>query len=260
MKIMSFHYHMGIDFDSPVNDHSFLLRCFPCTDGRQQVVDLDYDISPSDSLSESFDNFGNRCIAGCTRAPHLRLGIDVHGVVKTGISGKVPVMDDYREHIFRYATELTKADEDIAEAAGTLQEEDVLSMSDKIMSFLGDRITYTANVTGINTTAAESFALGMGVCQDYSHIMLAMLRSCGISCRYVVGMIPGEGLSHAWVEVRSGDSWYGFDPTNIQRVGDGYIKMSHGRDYNDCVINKGFFYGDARQKQVISVRVTEMEQ
>ena len=260
MKVMSFHYHLGIEFGSPVHDHSFTLRCIPQSDERQQIKKLDFAVSPSNKLSESFDDFGNKCITGCTKVEHQKFEIDVCGVVKTGTKDSVAVADDYREHIYRYATDLTQADDNIKTAAAGFKGKDELALAEEVMAFLKRHMVYTQNVTDICTTAAESFAMGAGVCQDYAHIMLAMLRYRGVSARYVVGMIPGEGASHAWVEVRSGEAWYGFDPTNDTKVGDGYIKISHGRDYNDCVINRGFFYGDGRQRQVVSVKVTEMEQ
>ena len=62
--------------------------------------------------------------------------------------------------------------------------------------------------------------LGCGVCQDYSHIMIALCQMSRIPARYVVGMLMGEGLSHAWVEIYDGGAWRGIDPTNHTIVGD----------------------------------------
>ena len=87
--------------------------------------------------------------------------------------------------------------------------------------------------------------------------MLALLRLRGIPCRYVTGMIPGEGRSHAWVEVQSLGGWYGFDTTNLCSCAGEYIKLSHGRDARDCAINKGVFRGSANQISEESVIVTE---
>ena len=99
--------------------------------------------------------------------------------------------------------------------------------------------------------------LKKGVCQDYAHILIALLRMMRIPARYVVGMMIGEGFSHAWVEMEADGRWYGLDPTNDVLVGENYIKISHGRDYNDCIVNKGVFTGMASQKQDISVIVCE---
>ena len=102
-------------------------------------------------------------------------------------------------------------------------------------------------------------ALGKGVCQDYSHILLSLCRMEGIPCRYVVGMLIGEGASHAWVEICSEGRWIALDPTNNLVVDDQHIKISAGRDYQDCIINQGIFTGQTRQTQQILVSVKETE-
>lgn len=83
---------------------------------------------------------------------------------------------------------------------------------------------YVTGSTQIHATAEEALKLGEGVCQDYAHIMLSLLRIEGIPCRYVVGIMQGEGASHAWTEVLCNGYWYGFDPTNNKLVDDEYIK------------------------------------
>lgn len=111
--------------------------------------------------------------------------------------------------------------------------------------------------TAIQTTAEEAMALGMGVCQDYSHILLSLCRMEHIPSRYVVGMLIGEGLSHAWVEICDNGHWIALDPTNNLIVDDQHIKISSGRDYQDCIINQGLFVGQTTQVQTIHVSVTE---
>lgn len=119
------------------------------------------------------------------------------------------------------------------------------------------RMSYQPGITNVHTNAEEAFVLGQGVCQDYAHIYLSLLRLDGIAARYVVGMMMGEGASHAWVEVNCKGYWYGFDPTNDLLVNEGYIKISHGRDYADCIVNRGIFRGKAQQEQKIAVSVKE---
>lgn len=117
---------------------------------------------------------------------------------------------------------------------------------------------YEQGVTDISTTAEEALLLGKGVCQDYSHIMLSLCRMERIPSRYVVGMLMGEGLSHAWVEICSDGHWIALDPTNNLVVDTQHIKISSGRDYQDCIINQGVFTGFASQVQHIQVSVKEI--
>jgi len=123
------------------------------------------------------------------------------------------------------------------------------------MKALVSRMVYQPGITNVHTTAEEAFALGQGVCQDFAHIYLSLLRLDGINARYVVGMMAGEGESHAWTEVNCKGYWYGFDPTNQLLVNDQYIKISHGRDYADCIVTRGIFRGAADQAQRITVTV-----
>ena len=77
------------------------------------------------------------------------------------------------------------------------------------MNDLYENFTYIPGVTDIHTTAGEALRLGRGVCQDYAHIMTAVLRYMGIPARYVNGLMIGEGYTHAWVEVYTDGGWYG---------------------------------------------------
>ena len=140
---------------------------------------------------------------------------------------------------------------DLPVRSGTREE------AEAVMHAVHEVLSYTPGSTSAKTTAAEAFDQGCGVCQDYSHIMLAALRSHGIIARYVAGMMLGEGASHAWVEVLHDGIWTGYDPTNDLIVSDGHIKLSHGRDAWDCAINRGIFLGSANQTTEISVIVAE---
>lgn len=101
--------------------------------------------------------------------------------------------------------------------------------------------------------------MGRGVCQDYAHIYITLLRMAGIPARYVCGLIIGEGASHAWVEALCDGRWLAFDPTNDCLVLDNYIKLGHGRDSADCAINRGLMWNGGTQEQKISVLVEKRE-
>ena len=122
-------------------------------------------------------------------------------------------------------------------------------------------LSYESGVTDVGTTAEQAVALGRGVCQDYAHVMIALLRMAGIPARYVTGMMQGEGESHAWVEANCLGYWYGIDPTNNVLVNENYIKFAHGRDYGDCMISRGIFTNPyAEQKTAAGVTVQQVPQ
>ncbi len=124
-----------------------------------------------------------------------------------------------------------------------------------IMHRLHSDMKYKSGVTDLYTTAEEAFRMKKGVCQDYAHIYIALAKLAGIPARYVAGLMIGEGMSHAWVEVLCKGKWIGIDPTNNLLVDDNYIKLGHGRDAFDCQINLGIMHGGGKQRQRIEVLV-----
>ncbi len=124
-----------------------------------------------------------------------------------------------------------------------------------LMHRLHQDFSYVPGATQVRTTAEEAWGLRKGVCQDYAHIYITLLRMSGIPARYVCGLIAGEGASHAWVEALCGDRWIAFDPTNDCLAGDQYIKLGHGRDADDHGINRGIMWGGGLQTQKIWAQV-----
>lgn len=260
MKLLSYHYHLNIRMDAPVSGHRFTLRCTPASDARQRITQLQHYVFPADFLSESRDNWGNALLYGCCRGSHQSFEANVCGQAVVGLSDRVASDNPARDGLFRYPTPLTAADASLQQfAEGLRKSGTALEQVEHVMQGVHSALSYVPGSTTVQTTAAQALAGGRGVCQDYSHVMLAVLRSLGIPCRYVVGMLLGEGESHAWVEVLHQGAWYAFDPTNCRRVEDEHIKLSHGRDYLDCTINRGLFRGTANQITDISVIVSEIK-
>ena len=269
MKRLQFCYNMEIRFDVPVHEHHFSLKCLPHSDGKQIVERSDYIISPYYFLDRSRDQFKNEIIFGALKDAHDLFEVTVNGIVLTG---HTEITDDpysMSDHIFRYQTGQTLPGEAITGFYKILEQEYMYSfekdepakMFHKAVFFmerLHDVFEYKREVTMITTTAEEAFSIGKGVCQDYAQILLSLLRLAGISCRYVTGMMIGEGFSHAWVEAYTEKGWIGLDPTNDVITGDEHISIAKGRDYSDCLINRGVFTGcgkTAVQTQTVSVEV-----
>lgn len=113
-------------------------------------------------------------------------------------------------------------------------------------------IAYQFGVTGVQTPAAMALHLGRGVCQDYAHIALALLRALDVPARYVSGHLLGEGAPHAWVEALLPDPAapgrlraVPYDPTHSATPGLNYITVAVGRDYADVAPTSGSFSGPA---------------
>lgn len=255
---LSYSYHMRLNFEMPVKEHYFKLRCFPSSDERQTILNEHIEIYPAHFRSTKTDSFGNMCIYGTAKQLHDHFSVDVSGEADIDINGMLRA-EEYKTSIFKYETPLTKAGESIREFHRTLEPAALYATryerSVYMMNALYDEFTYHQGVTQISTSAEQAFYLGRGVCQDYAHIMLALCRLERIPCRYIAGMITGEGATHAWVEVYEGGIWHPVDPTHNRECNGNYIKISSGRDALDCSINQGVFTGGGRQSQEVSVKV-----
>jgi len=113
---------------------------------------------------------------------------------------------------------------------------------------------YRKNVTRYDSTTEDFLKLRAGVCQDFTHLMLALLRLRGIPCRYVSGYLHVDraaaepAQSHAWIEVHSPRAgWVPFDPTHNREIDEHYVVVAHGRHYDDVPPNKGIYRGNARE-------------
>jgi transglutaminase-like putative cysteine protease len=131
---------------------------------------------------------------------------------------------------------------------------------------------YDKNSTDAQTPIETAFAQRRGVCQDFAQIQVAVLRSLGLSARYVSGYLrtlppPGKerlvgaDQSHAWVSLYCGRElgWVDLDATNNTFCGQDHIPIAWGRDYTDVIPFRGVFLGDGRHKLEVSVDVCPTE-
>jgi transglutaminase-like putative cysteine protease len=130
---------------------------------------------------------------------------------------------------------------------------------------IGDALTsrfhYRKDVTRFDSTTDDFLEGGAGVCQDFAHLMLALLRLRRVPCRYVSGYLhvdpkPGEtAQSHAWIEFHSGaHGWIPYDPTHAREIDERYVVVAHGRHYDDVPPNRGIYRGAARETLSAEVR------
>ncbi len=251
MKQLIFEYNMRLSFSDFVREQQFQLRCLPQETKNQRVVDYQYVIYPMDDFSTFYDGFGNLTLVGEAITPHKEFRFSVKGIVEANNSGNVTTEPCHP--IFKYPTKLTEYSDEMDFLIP--KSEEFFEMLLELNHNIYEAITYKKGATNYYTTAKEVIAKREGVCQDFSHLMIAVLKHMGYPARYVAGLLFGEGETHAWIEVYYKDSWFSFDPTNNKKVDDNYIVLSKGRDYNDTIIDKGIFYGNVTQKQEVHVSV-----
>ncbi|NMM96715.1 transglutaminase [Bifidobacterium sp. DSM 109960] len=263
MKKLVFDYEMKLSFSSPVTNHRFQLRCIPVTGPRQQVVDVDIAMEPQVELETTVDAFDSVVKTGFIAQPH-----DVFNYKVTGIAfvDNAHIKAELYRPLYRFDSVLTVPGPAVEALTGICQarlerlpaDATELDRASEIMDEVFKAFVYTPGSTTIRTTAEQALAQRKGVCQDYAHVMLSVCRHCGLSARYIAGLLGGEGATHAWVEIYHNGRWIGFDPTHNRMVDDNYITIAHGRDYRDCMLDIGTFFGDdVKQDQWVNASVHE---
>jgi transglutaminase-like putative cysteine protease len=145
------------------------------------------------------------------------------------------------------------------------------SLHDQALAFMHwihQNFHYQPGATMVNTSLANSFELRAGVCQDFTHVMVALCRSVGIPSRYASGyiyngpsdLLVGAQASHAWCEVYLPHvGWIGYDPTNGTLADERYVKVAVGRDYDDVAPVKGAYRGTAQCMMSVKVMVEKVD-
>jgi transglutaminase-like putative cysteine protease len=124
-------------------------------------------------------------------------------------------------------------------------------------------LRYVSGSTSWRSTAEEALEVGSGVCQDFAHVTLALLRRRGIPARYVSGYLHvGEtaepAQSHAWIEVYGAGRWVEYDPTSSRTPDAHYVRVATGRHYHDVPPNRGVYRGAAEEQLEASVETREI--
>lgn len=268
----------GYRYESPVTQSYNEARLTPRSDRRQNLVVGSVVTTPATRSYRYTDYWGTEVTAFDLHAPHTELKIVSSSVVETGDAGEpvnavswaelrsMDVIDRYAEYLDW--TAYVPRNRELAAVARELRKgrrpvDAVLGVSE----WVHDKLTYQRGTTGVHSSAVDAWQAREGVCQDYAHLTLLMLRSIGIPCRYVSGYLHtkpdasiGEtvgGESHAWIEAWTG-GWWGFDPTNDVEVGPRHIWVAIGRDYADVSPLKGTYSGGAATAIEVSVEVTRL--
>ncbi|HUR78505.1 MAG TPA: transglutaminase family protein [Acidimicrobiales bacterium] len=262
-------YRYGGQVESSYNE----ARLTPVTGPRQTVLSSALEVSPRVTPFRYIDVFGTAVHAFDLHQPHDQLSVVGHSVTETApasaatnrLSWEALRSDRVADHYYDFLalTPLVDMDDAMRDAIADLRNvEDPTGAAHAVFALVQDHLTYVSGATAVHTTACDAFANRMGVCQDFVHISLALLRTMGIPARYVSGYVHnrpdamlGEtvrGESHAWVDVWTGD-WWSFDPTGSISVGERHVVVATGRDYKDVAPLKGVFAGAALDKLEVGV-------
>ena len=252
-------YHYGAPVVASYNE----LRLLPRSTDRQSVVQATVDVVPDATRLAYRDYWGTDVLAVDLHVPHDRLDLVGRSVVDTGLGPPEPPRPAWHElltgavqdaHAELLApTSYVPLEPSLgALAAAATTGLDPLAAVDAVAALVADRLRYEPGTTKVTTSALQAFDQASGVCQDFAHVTLALLRHLRLPARYVSGYLhptpdaalgaPVTGASHAWVEVFLG-RWHPVDPTNAAPVRDRHVAVAHGRDYADVAPVVGIYQG-----------------
>jgi transglutaminase-like putative cysteine protease len=274
-------------YDGDVVDNLNALRVKPHGNGRQRCDEFSVRLTPEVRLHRHTDYFGTEVVEFEVSRPHRHLTIDVRARVSTKASTEPPQATwealrdpSYREAGGEFLLQTDDAPDHPALAqllATTGAASTPLATVLLVSELIADRFEYRRGATYVDSRLADLLEAGAGVCQDFVHLGLCLLRHHGIAARYVSGYLFAaagdhhesiEVDTHAWLEAllpvgREGSEgepvWVGADPTNRVLAGETHVKIGHGRHYSDVPPIKGVYRGGASAQLEARVTMTRLE-
>jgi len=260
------------------------VRMHPRSEGTQRCFVFQLSVNPRARIFGYTDSYGNLVHHFDLPSRHSQLTIVTDALVNIEDEPRVPESMEYEgwgeleqlvekndywdmlmpSHFARSSPEL----EDLAREIGATERDgrSPLAFLMDITSGVHRSFNYVKKSTAVNSPIEHALRSRQGVCQDFAHIMIALLRNARIPCRYVSGYFyhnadnahpSADGETHAWVEaLLPGVGWVGFDPTTNRLAGGQHIRTAIGRDYADVPPTMGVMKGKAETQLQVRVRVT----
>ena len=269
-------------YSAPISESIMEVRIQPRTEGIQHCLDFRLTTSPRARILDYRGEQGNKVHHFDVPNRHAQLTISAHSLVEMVTPPEIPealepdtweeldaltANDEYWDALmpshFASPTELLH---DLAKELNVRRRDDPLTVLREINTGLHNSIEYAPEITNVDSPIDDALTVRRGVCQDYAHIMITLVRTLGIPCRYVSGYLfqqgghrdrSSESATHAWVEaLLPGLGWVGFDPTNDTLAEERHIRVAVGRDYADVPPTRGIFRGSAESELAVTVKVS----
>jgi transglutaminase-like putative cysteine protease len=268
----------GYAYKSPVTASYNEARLTPRSDSRQNVILNRVETVPATRSYRYVDYWGTAVTAFDLHAPHTELEVTASSVVETDKeelpTEKVSWEDLQSEAVVDRFDDMLSPTE-YAPASSRIQavgrriakyndpEDAVIAAA----RWAHSELEYVPGTTGVHSSGLDAHKEGKGVCQDFAHLSLILLRSMGIPSRYVSGYLhPNkkakvgdtiDGQSHAWIQAWTG-GWRSYDPTNDTDINEQYISVGVGRDYADVTPLKGIYSGEGSTDLDVVVEISRL--
>jgi len=252
-------------YNHPISEAYTEMRLKPLDVDGQLCLAFQLTTEPQDTVLQYTDHFGNDVHHFDVIQLHQKLMVSAVSEVLTPASYKADFFDLSPVDEFNYLspTDYAPHTPDLAAFSESHKASDsALETALTFMRAIHENLVYEKGATDVKTTADQALSLGRGVCQDFSHVMLAVCRIQSIPARYVSGYLYNNGqtaASHSWVDVLvPGHGWLSLDPTHNREQTDQYVRVAVGRDYADVPPTRGIFKGNANEKMEVDVSVGEI--
>lgn len=272
-------------YSAPVSEHMTEVRMCPRSEGMQRCLQFELKTAPGATIHNYIDYYGNRVHHFDIPGQHRLLTITAEAIVVFTPPPALPAAlpadawaeldaltaaenhwDFLAPSHFARPTPLLDA---LAAELDVRRRADPLTVLRELTGRIYSAFAYAPQSTRVDSPIDEALATRKGVCQDYAHIMIALLRSIRVPARYVSGYLfhrledqdrSAEDATHAWVEaLLPGLGWVGLDPTNNLIAGDRHIRAAVGRDYADVPPTRGVYKGSAESVLEVGVKVMPTE-
>lgn len=263
-------------YSAPVAQSYNEARLEPRSDRHQAVLSSRVEVEPSTRVVRHVDYWGSVVHHFDVQVPHRSLTIVGRAMVETGTELAQPgdaswadladeaTRDQFEELLAPTPTVTWDGEITAAAAAIRAASAGPADAADAAVAWVHDRLAYQPGSTHVLTTVDEVLTHGSGVCQDFAHVALALLRALGIPAWYVSGYLhpredaevdePIVGESHAWVAAFTGSVWP-LDPTSLKPVAERHVRVAAGRDYHDVAPFRGIYAGHAEQSLAVEVEL-----
>jgi len=286
MNRYSLFHITDFSYDGPVSESYNEVRLRPRQDDTQTCLSFRLSTDPSAKTSAYHDPYGNWVHRFNVLAEHRHLRVEADSVVLVHEPHPLPQdgvalrdMEEHAEALEEFYdllcptvyTPHLDAVKELGMAAERSSSGSVAGFARAATALIHDQFRYEKGATHVQSSIEDALRTRAGVCQDFSHLLLALLRMRGLPARYVSGYLmpqstaqPGASAaeviggqaSHAWTEVYlPGEGWFGLDPTLGQPVDLRHVRVAYGRDYGDVAPVRGVYKGHAGQRLSVDVRV-----
>ncbi len=273
-------------YSRPISQSVMEVRMHPRSEYMQRCFTFQLSVSPRARIFSHTDHFGNLVHHFDIPSSHGQLTIIADALVEVDPPSELPPSlgadawselddmieeEDYWEML--RPSKFARSSPELEALAREFEVEkrsgDPLLILQRLNSQVYSKFAYVKASTSVDSPIEDALQSGQGVCQDFAHIMIALVRNLRIPCRYVSGYLhhnsehpdrSSDGATHAWVEALLPEvGWVGFDPTNDLIAGGRHIRTAIGRDYADVPPTMGTMKGRASSELQVRVRVTPSE-